>query len=107
MRHILIDRARRKRAARNGGLRQRITLQEAAAASHEESSVDVIALDTALTRLAKIDGRQSRIVELRYFGGLSIDETAEALGISSKTVKRDWAVARAWLHREIGERGAP
>ena len=67
----------------------------------EEQSDDLVSLDEALERLARFDSRQSRVVELRFFGGLTVDETAEVLGISSKTVKRDWTVARAWLHREV------
>jgi RNA polymerase sigma factor (TIGR02999 family) len=67
----------------------------------EEQSDELLALDEALERLAEFDARQSRVVELRFFGGLTVEETAEALGTSPKTVKRDWSVARAWLHREV------
>lgn len=81
-------------------LARRVTLAEDVA-SAEPRDVDVLAVDDALRRLAELDPQQARIVELRYFGGLSIHETSEALGISEATVKRDWATARAWLHREI------
>jgi RNA polymerase sigma factor (TIGR02999 family) len=99
MRQILVDHARERLAKkRDGGCR--ITLSEDVAAC-ESSEVDVLAVDSALTRLAHLDAQQARVVELRYFGGLSIQETSEVLGISPATVKRDWATARAWLHREI------
>lgn len=99
MRQILVDHARERLAQkRNGGCR--ITLSEEVAVS-ESSEVDVLAVDNALTRLSHLDPQQARVVELRYFGGLSIQETSDALGVSPATVKRDWATARAWLHREI------
>jgi RNA polymerase sigma factor (TIGR02999 family) len=99
MRRILVDHARRKRAAkREGG--ERITLDESVAESPERS-VDMLALDEALERLAALDPRQARVVELRYFGGLDIEQTAEAIGISPATVKRDWTFARAFLQREM------
>ena len=100
MRRILVDQARANRAEKRGGgaAPLRITQIESIA---EEPSVDVLALDAALDELATLDGRQSRLVELRYFGGLTIEETADALGISPATVKREWAVARAWLHRQL------
>ncbi len=99
MRQILVDHARARLAQkRDGGYR--ITLAEDVA-SAEPGEVDVLAVDDALSRLAALDPQQARVVELRYFGGLSIRETSEALGISEATVKRDWATARAWLHREI------
>jgi RNA polymerase sigma factor (TIGR02999 family) len=100
MRQILVDHARARVAQkRDGGCR--ITLAEDLA-STEPREVDVLAVDGALSRLALLDAQQARVVELRYFGGLSIRETSEVLGISEATVKRDWATARAWLHREIG-----
>jgi len=100
MRQILVDHARTRLARkRDGG--QRITLAEDVAFT-EPGEVDVLAVDDALTRLAALDAQQARVVELRYFGGLSVHETAEVLGISEATVKRDWTIARAWLHREIG-----
>lgn len=99
MRQILVDHARARLAKkRDGGCR--ITLAEDLAVA-EAGEVDVLAVDDALSRLARLDAQQARVVELRYFGGLSIRETSEALGISEATVKRDWATARAWLHREI------
>jgi RNA polymerase sigma factor (TIGR02999 family) len=100
MRRVLIDHARSKRRVKPGGLQQKVSLEDVVIAA-EEQSYDLVALDSALDRLAKVDARQSRIVELRFFGGLSVEQTAEVLGISPKTVKRDWAVARAWLHREL------
>ena len=100
MRQILVEHARARDAAKRGGQRRRITLDEAVAAG-EPPDVDLLALDEALERLAQRDGQQSRIVELRFFGGLTNEETAEALGISPATVKRAWAVARAWLFREL------
>ena len=99
MRQILVDHARARLAKkRDGG--HRVTLAEDLAAAQPEE-IDVLAVDEALGRLAGLDVQQARVVELRYFGGLSIRETSEVLGISEATVKRDWATARAWLHREI------
>ncbi len=100
MRRVLIDHARARKAAKRGGLQQKIPLEDVVLAAEGQPD-DLIALDAALDRLAKIDERQSRIVELRYFGGLTVEQAADVLGISPKTVKRDWAVARAWLHREL------
>jgi RNA polymerase sigma factor (TIGR02999 family) len=104
MRRVLVDHARRRRAARRGGGATRITLDEALARSVPRQ-LDLLALDEALDALAALDPQQSRIVELRAFGGLSVVETAEALGISPATVKRDWSFARAWLARRM--RGGP
>jgi RNA polymerase sigma factor (TIGR02999 family) len=102
MRRILVDHARGRRAAKRGGGLQPLALGDAdAPASSVEAGVDVIALHDALERLAALDPAQARLVELRYFGGLNIDETAEALGVSPATVKREWAIARAWLRREL------
>jgi RNA polymerase sigma factor (TIGR02999 family) len=99
MRQVLVDYARGRLAKkRDGGCR--ITLAEDVAVA-EPGEVDVLAVDDALRRLAALDAQQARVVELRYFGGLSIRETSEVLGVSAATVKRDWATARAWLHREI------
>jgi RNA polymerase sigma factor (TIGR02999 family) len=99
MRQILVDYARRHHAAkRDGG--HRLTLDDGLAFI-ESRSVDMIALDDALNKLAKLDRQQSRIVELRFFGGLSIEETALALNLSPRTVKRHWATARLWLHHEM------
>jgi RNA polymerase sigma factor (TIGR02999 family) len=101
MRRILVDHARRHRASKRGGLRQKLTLDEAVDYS-QPRDLDLVALDDALNALAQMDARQSQIVELRFFGGLTIEETAEALGISPATVKVDWSMAKAWLRREIG-----
>jgi RNA polymerase sigma factor (TIGR02999 family) len=100
MRRILVDHARQRDAAKRGGPDLRLTLDEAMAVS-DERDVNLMALDEALTRLAEIDSRQSRVVELRYFSGLSIEETAEVLEVSPATVKLDWSMAKAWLRREM------
>ena len=101
MRSILVDHARAHRAVKRGGGEQHLTLGAAGAAAGDELAVDVLALDEALRRLAELDPEQSRLVELRYFAGLSIEETAEVLGTSPATVKRQWRVVRAWLKREL------
>ena len=101
MRRILVDHARAKHRDKRGGDDIKLPLEEAALAAADEKSVDLIALDEALDRLAAVDAQQSRIVELRYFSGLSLEETAEALSISRSTAARDWAMAKAWLHREL------
>jgi RNA polymerase sigma factor (TIGR02999 family) len=101
MRHILVDHARAKLREKRGGDMVKVPLEEGVVLATSERDVDLIALDEALLRLAKIDERQVRLVELRYFGGLSLEETAEALKISRATAARDWSVARAWLHREL------
>jgi RNA polymerase sigma-70 factor (ECF subfamily) len=101
MRRILVDHARRHQAEKRGGFRQKLTLDEAVDYS-QTRDVDLVKLDDALTALAKFDARQSRIVELRFFGGPTIEEAAEAIGISPATVKVDWSMAKAWLRREIG-----
>jgi len=102
MRRILVDHARERHAAKRGGGVRQLTLGGADAAGPDAGQgVDVLALHEALERLAALDSDQARIVELRYFGGLSIEETAEALDVSPATVKREWAVARAWLRREL------
>ena len=104
MRQILVERARRRQAAKRGGDPERITLDDhvlGQAPAHGEGQIDLVALDAALDRLAAEQPRQARIVELRYFGGLSVEECAEALHISPATVKRDWTVARAWLKRAL------
>jgi RNA polymerase sigma factor (TIGR02999 family) len=102
MRRILVDHARRHHAGKRGGSAIGVPLEEGTAAAHERD-VDVVALDEALTRLAALDERQARVVELRYFTGLGIEETAEVLGVSPATVKREWAIARAWLKRELAD----
>lgn len=103
MRRLLVERARARVAHKRGGGRVQVTLDETllAAASHGGPTLDLLALDRALDGLAAIDQTQARLVELRFFAGLSVDETAEAMGISPATVKRHWAVARAWLLREM------
>ena len=100
MRQILIDRARRQKSAKHGGGHDRITLNDRAAAA-EERDVDVLALDGVLRRLAELDQRKSKVVEMRFFGGLSIEETALALNIARSTVTEDWRFARAWVLREL------
>jgi RNA polymerase sigma factor (TIGR02999 family) len=100
MRRILVDHARRHAYAKRGGGAMTLALEDAVAAP-KKRELDLVALDDALNSLAKLDERQSRMVELRFFGGLSIEETSEVLGISAPTVKRQWASARAWLYREI------
>lgn len=99
MREILVDHARSRRAAKRD-YRCKITLDRAVALP-QKRDVDLLALDDALDELSRLDPRQGRIVELRFFGGLSIGETSEILGISPATVKREWTTARAWLHREM------
>ena len=100
MRRILVDYARSHRAEKRGGTREKIILDEAAMPAAERS-VDLIALDDALKDLVTFDPRQSQIVELRFFGGLSIEEVAEVLEVSPRTVKREWRLAKAWLRREV------
>ena len=100
MREILVDYARKRNYAKRGGDAHRVPFDEAMIVS-EERAADVVALDDALKSLADIDPRQSQIVELRFFGGLSIEETAEVLGVSPGTVMRDWTLAKAWLRRAL------
>jgi RNA polymerase sigma-70 factor (ECF subfamily) len=100
MRQVLVDYARKRRYAKRGGDAHRVPLDEAMIVSKERAA-DVVALDDALKRLAEIDPRQSQIVELRFFGGLSIEETAEVLAVSPGTVMRDWTLAKAWLRRAV------
>ena len=107
MRRILVDHARGKRRAKRGGSDVKVSLADVAIPV-KETDLDVVALDEALTRLAEIDEQQSRVVELRFFSGLTVEETAEVMHISPATVKRDWSMAKAWLHRELsGETSAP
>src|SRR5688572_16071138 len=117
MRQILVQRARARHAEKRGGEAERITLDESLLSGHagapatrtlrgveagpDRGGVDVIALDAALERLAAFDAQQAKIVELRYFGGMTVEETAEALDISPATVKRHWTIARAWLRNEL------
>jgi len=100
MRHILVDHARSRAAAKRGGGAPRLSLDPEIALAHKQE-LDVVALDNALNKLAELDAQQSRLIELRFFGGLSIKDTAGVLGISPATVKREWATARAWLRREL------
>lgn len=100
MRRILVSYARQRKADKRGAGAAHVPLENAAVAAHERPA-EVIALDEALERLRELDERQVQIVECRFFGGMSVEETAEALGISPATVKRDWTAARAWLNREL------
>jgi RNA polymerase sigma factor (TIGR02999 family) len=107
MRQILVQRARARNAEKRGGGAEKIALDESVMSRRSAekeagpAGVDVLALDTALEKLAALDPQQAKIVELRYFGGLTVEEVAEALEISPATVKRHWTVARAWLHKEL------
>jgi RNA polymerase sigma factor (TIGR02999 family) len=101
MRRILVDRARSHHAVKRGGDGERVPLNEAVISAPTRPDVDLISLDDALAKLTEIDPQQSRIVELKFFGGLTVEEIAEVLKISPATVKRDWSLAKAWLHREI------
>ncbi len=101
MRRILVDYARERKREKRGGAAENLPLDEALTIVSQEKSVDLVALDEALNKLAKFDERQTKVVELRYFSGLSIDETAEVLNVSNATIRRDWNMAKAWLHQEI------
>jgi RNA polymerase sigma factor (TIGR02999 family) len=103
MRRILVDHARRELRQKHGGAAVHVGLDEAAASANPKpvDAVDALALDNALQKLEQLDPDQGRLVELRFFGGLTVEETAAALGISPATVKRDWALAKGWLHREL------
>jgi RNA polymerase sigma factor (TIGR02999 family) len=102
MRQILVQRARARKAAKRGGAPHRITLDDRNIdQAHLPADVDVLALDEALSKLAALDPEQAQIVELRYFGGLTVEETADVLGSSPATVKRHWAMARAWLKQTL------
>ena len=103
MRRILVNYARQKKAQKREGSRQRVELSDTLAIV-EDRLDEIIAVDAALDRLAELDPRQARIVELRFFTGLTEDETAEALDISPRTVKREWTVAKAWLHSELNRK---
>ena len=105
MRRILVDHARRRGSARRGGRSLLVRIDKVLVAA-EERGMDVLALDEALDGLARIDQRKSRVVELRYFGGLNLEETAEVLSVSVDTAKRDWRLARAWLLAELTRRGS-
>lgn len=103
MRRILLDYGRGRRSVKRGGKFQKIYLQEVSLVSKDRTA-DVLAVDEALTRLAALDPQHARVVELRFFGGLNVEETAEVLGVSPATVKRNWNVAKAWLARELKTR---
>jgi RNA polymerase sigma-70 factor (ECF subfamily) len=103
MRRILVDFARARRNAKRGGDRSRVTLDEALLPAG--SATDVVAVDDALQSLEALDARKGKVVELRFFGGLSTEETAEVLKISTRTVEREWSLAQAWLRRELAKRG--
>jgi len=105
MRHILVDHARSRHAAKRGGAAQRVTLDEAAVISAQPA--ELVALDDALRSLAGLDPRKGQVVELKYFGGLTVDEIAKVLRVSPETVARDWRLARAWLLRELSKDRQP
>jgi RNA polymerase sigma-70 factor (ECF subfamily) len=104
MRRILIDYARRRHYAKHGGEARQVSFEEAAAMSRERAA-ELVMLDEAMDQLAKLDPRKSSVVELRYFGGLSLEETAEVLQVSPMTVRRDWRAAKAWLFRRMKDEG--
>lgn len=109
MRRILVDHARKHNAAKRGGNNLTLVLDEAVALpakSEGKSEIDLAALDDALNTLATLDARQANIVEMRFFGGLSIDETSQVLGISPATIKREWTTARTWLYDEMTRRAS-
>ncbi len=101
MRRILVDYARERHREKRGGAAENLPIDEALTIVSQEKSVDLVALDEALNNLAQFDERQAKVVELRYFSGLSIDEAAEVLNVSNVTIRRDWNMAKAWLHQEI------
>jgi RNA polymerase sigma-70 factor (ECF subfamily) len=105
MRHVLVDHARLRSRTKRGGAAVHIPLDVAVALSPDQVE-EVVAIDLALQRLAARDERKSQVLEMRFFGGLSVEETAEALGVAPNTVTRDWNFARAWLRRELGREGA-
>jgi RNA polymerase sigma-70 factor (ECF subfamily) len=106
IRRILVDHARRRRSAKRGGDEMPVPLDDVIL-EVEARGIEVVALGHAIESLAKIDGRKSRVVELRYFGGLSLEETAEILGVSTETAKRDWKMARAWLYTQLTGKQKP
>lgn len=101
MRRILVDHARRKKRFKRGGEMQRIPLTDDLCVSNRNNE-DVLAIEEALDKLAKLDPRQAQIVELRFYGGLTVEEVAEVLGVSKRTIESDWTMVRAWLRRELG-----
>ena len=106
MRRILVDHARRRGAAKRGGRGKRVLLDDDPLPAIAPND-DLLAVDEALAKLAELDPRQAQLVELRFFGGLSVDEAAEVLGISKRSAEREWTMARAWLRRELSETGTP
>ena len=100
MRRILVDHAKARHRYKRAGVSSKLPLDDAMTL-HQGNREDIVALDEAMKKLAEMDPRKSQVVELRYFGGLSVDETAEVLGVSRKTVMRDWILAKTWLHQEI------
>jgi RNA polymerase sigma factor (TIGR02999 family) len=102
MRRILVDHARARKAGKRGGYAAKIQIDESVAAP-EQQNLDLVVLDDCLKALSRIDPQQARVVELRYFAGLTVEETAEVMHVSPTTVKREWRLARAWLHREISK----
>jgi len=106
MRRILVDYARRRLAGKRGGIAVKVDLDGVDLGAGTPKLEEILAVDEALRRLSELDPQQGRVVELRYFAGLTVEETGEALGISTRTVKRDWAVAEAWLRCELSGKGA-
>jgi RNA polymerase sigma factor (TIGR02999 family) len=106
MRRILVDYARQRAAAKRGGGEMPVDLGSCEIGGGIEQSEEMLAVDEALARLAGLDPQQARVVEMRYFGGMTVEDTAEALAIAPRTVKREWATAKAWLHREISTKAA-
>jgi RNA polymerase sigma-70 factor, ECF subfamily len=103
MRRVLVDHARARKVQKRGGGAERVSVEEDLLVSREPE-VDVLALDNALSALAEVDARKAQVIEMRFFGGMTVDETAEALRVSTDTVKRDWRLAKLWLLRELQER---
>ena len=104
MRRILVEHARGRNAQKRGNGQRRVSIQDVDVPfSPTDDGIDLVSLDTALERLAGLDPRQARIVELRFFGGLTVEETASVVGISERTVKREWQMSRAWLRREMAQ----
>jgi RNA polymerase sigma factor (TIGR02999 family) len=109
MRRILVDHARRRRAGKRGGEWRRVSLDDVGEPAAPRQDLDLVTLDEALVELARLDPEKARTVELRFFGGLDVNETAEVMGVSASTVTRHWRMARAWLHRKVsgGRRERP
>jgi RNA polymerase sigma factor (TIGR02999 family) len=101
MRHVLVDHARARNAGKRGDPKLQVTLDEGLVATTNASAADVLAVDEALTRLAKFDPRQAEILEMHFFAGMTFEEISAQLGVSLRTVKRDWTMARAWLRQEL------